>query len=441
MSSRPAAEVFGETQTLDLYLKIEVALALAQAEVGVIPEHAAREIAQRATLAALDLPQIRQQVVHTGYAVSPLVRQLTKACGEAGRFVHWGATTQDIVNTALALQVGEALAGLQVRIEQLAQALATLVRAHGNSVMPGRTFGGHALPITFGFKAACWLSSVLRHFERVRAACAQGMPGEFGGAAGTLASLQGDGLVVRAAFMRRLGLRESTITWGAMRDEVFDRVALLAGVTNTLAKMAQDVSELASTEISELAEPQTGGKDTSSTLPLKSNPIQCAHIVGDATMVGQHAMTVLLAGRQHQERSGEGLLEMRVVGPAFVIAERCLDSAVSLMAGLQVFPARMRRNLDATHGVVLGERFMMALAPRLGRLQAHDLVHEACIAAVESGTPLNTVLAGMPAVRDVLSVTELHALADPTDYLGSAQELCAAVLQQANKALLVAEDE
>jgi len=431
VSVRPAAEIFGEAETLALYLHIEVALAQAQAELGVIPAHAAREIAQRATLDAIDVPRVRDGARRTGYAVAPLVRQLTHACGEAGHFVHWGATTQDIVNTALALQVDEALRGMLQRLECLARALAALVRSHRESVMPARTFGGHALPITFGFKAAVWLSSVLRHAERVRAVVAQGMPGELAGAAGTLASLQEQGLAVRRAFVRRLGLREPTITWAAMRDEVFDRTAMLAGLTNTVAKIAQDVVELASTEIAELAEPDAGDKDTSSTLPLKSNPILCAHVTAAATLVAQHAATVLMAGRQRQERSGEALLEIQVVGPAFIAAERCLDLSAVLLEGLQVFPQRMRRNLEATHGVVLGERFMMALAPRLGRLQAHDLVHDACRVAIERNLPLATVLAGIPAVSEVLSVSELQALGDPVGYLGSAGAMCDAVLQQA----------
>ena len=166
MSVRSAGEIFGEAETLALYLGIEVALAHAQAEVGVIPEDAAREIERGATLDAIDVPRVRQEAQRTGYAVAPLVRQLTEACGDAGRFVHWGATTQDIVNTALALQVDEAFRGVLERVERLARALAALVRSHRHSVMAGRTFGGHALPITFGFKAAVWLSSVLRHAER-----------------------------------------------------------------------------------------------------------------------------------------------------------------------------------------------------------------------------------------------------------------------------------
>jgi 3-carboxy-cis,cis-muconate cycloisomerase len=427
MSVRSAGEIFGEAETLALYLGIEVALAHAQAEVGVIPEDAAREIERGATLDAIDVPRVRQEAQRTGYAVAPLVRQLTEACGDAGRFVHWGATTQDIVNTALALQVDEAFRGVLERVERLARALAALVRSHRHSVMAGRTFGGHALPITFGFKAAVWLSSVLRHAERVRAAVARPIPGEFAGAE--------QGLAVRRAFMRRLRLPEPTITWAAMRDEVFVRVAALAGLTNSLAKIAQDIAELGSTEIGEVAEPHAGGKDTSSTLPLKANPILCAHTVAAATLVGQNAMSVLLAGRQRQERSGEALLELQVVGPAFIAAERCLDLAVLLLEDLQVFPSRMRRNLDGTRGVMLGERFMMALAPRLGRLQAHDLVHEACRAAIERDVPLESVLAEIPAVVEVLSNAELQALADPATYLGSADAMCAAVLQQASSVI------
>jgi 3-carboxy-cis,cis-muconate cycloisomerase len=435
MTARAASEIFGESETLALYLSVEVALARAQAEVGLIPADAARVIEQRALLDAVDVARVRDAARSTGYAVAPLVRQLTQACGEAGRFVHWGATTQDIVNTALSLQLDEALKGVLSRTERLAGALARLVQAHRSSVMPARTFGSHALPITFGFKAAVWLAAVLRHVRRTRAAVEHGMPGEFAGAAGTLASLHEQGLAVRSVLMRRLRLREPTITWSGMRDEVFERMALVVGLTNTVAKIAQDIAELASTEIAEVAEPDAGGKDTSSTLPLKANPIRCAHIAAAAALVAQGSTSVLIAGRQHQERSGEGLLELQVIGPAFIATERCLDGAVSLLEGLQVFPARMRRNLDATRGIVLGERFMMALAPHVGRLHAHDLVHEACQVALEREVHLVTALAQMPAVTRILAPSELESLGDPRSYLGSTDAMCEAVLREARSTL------
>jgi 3-carboxy-cis,cis-muconate cycloisomerase len=430
---RRASEVFSEENTLELYLSIEAALAQAQADIGLIPRQAAERIRSQAHLQILDLTSLRQQTERTGYAVAPLVRQLTQACGDAGRYVHWGATTQDVVNTALALQINELTESMFRDLQRLSAALAGHVESHRDTVMAARTFGGHALPITFGFKSAVWLAAVLRHANRLKALQQTPMPGEFAGAAGTLASLGPDAILVRRKLMELLGLPEAAVTWASMRDEVFARVSAMAGLTNTLAKIAQDVAELSSTEIGELSEPNSGAKDTSSTLPYKSNPVLCAQIAAAASLVGQHAVTVLQAGRQHQERSAEGLLEIQVVGPAFRQAEKCILKSIQLIEGLQVFAQRMQLNLQATHGIILAERFMMALAPRLGRLQSHDLVHDACRLAVERNISLGSVLGQIPEVTDHLSAQALDALADPSGYLGIAAATCDRVLASVNE--------
>lgn len=435
MGGRTVAGIFSERATLETYLYVEAALAQAQADLEIVPPAAAREIAQKATVNLLDLAQLRENTERVGYPVAPLVRQLSRLCGEHGRYVHWGATTQDIINTALALQVNESLTIFESGLKAAVERLASLARQHRDTVMVARTFGGHALPITFGFKAAVWLSGLLRHAERLQALLRRPMEGEFAGVAGTLASLGTKGRQVRRRLMQLLHLPEPLITWAAMRDSVFERVSFLAGLTGTLAKIAQDVSELASTEIGELAEPVSGGRDASSTLPFKSNPIYCAQVLTSASLVGQHLASVLQAVRQHQERSAEGLLELAAATQAFVQADRCLDRFRLLIDGLQVFPERMHANVGMTRGLLMAERYMMALAPHLGRLSAHDLVHEACLRAMAQRADLHAVLAAMPEVEKHIDARQLASLSDPATYLGAAVESVDEVLAAAQRFL------
>jgi len=425
---RAVAEIFSERAALEAMLRVEAALAQAQGQLGIIPADSAQHIVAQARIEVLDTDRIRAQTLRTGYPVAPLVRQLTAACGEHGRYVHWGATTQDILNSALALQVNESLARLDIELRAIVGALAAIVRAHRDTLMVGRTFGGHALPITFGFKAAVWLSGLLRHAERMRALRARPLEGEFAGVGGTLASLGTRGLEVRAAFMRVLGLPEPRITWASQRDRVVEITAFLAGLCGSAGKLAFDVSELSGTDIGELAEPVSGGKDASSTLPFKANPIYCGHVMTAASLAGQHAGAVLAAMRQREERSSEGMLEYESVPQAFVQAARCLANLRIVVEGLQVFPERMRENLGRTRGVILAERYMMALAPHIGRLAAHDLVHDACQAAVEKGGDVGSFLATMPEVSRHLDAKALAELGDPRGYLGDAQNMIDAVL-------------
>lgn len=428
LGTRTVNEIFSQRAALELYLRVEAALAEAQAALGIVPEYAAREIARRAKLESLDLEKLRVQTERTGYPIAPLVRQLTEVCGEHGRYVHWGATTQDILNTALALQINEAFDRLAQDLREPIGRLAVIASEHRETFMVARTFGGHALPITFGFKVAVWLSGLLRHAERLNALRRRPMEGELAGVAGTLASLGTHGLEVRRRFVQILGLPEPLITWSGMRDGVVDRVTSLAVLTGTLGKIAQDISDLGSTEIGELAEPVSGGKDASSTLPFKSNPVYCAQVMLSASLVAQYLASVLQAMRQRQERSGEGLLEFEAVPQAFVQAERCLSRFRLVIDGLRVFPERMRSNLSLTRGILLAERYMMALAPHLGRLAAHDLVHDACRQAGEHGMELAAVLTGMPEAARHLDIT---ALSDPRTYLGGALVMTDEVLAAA----------
>lgn len=428
MSGRSVAEIFSESSALEFYLLIESALARAQAETGIVPPEAAKEIKRRAVLSEIDLEKLRWRTATTGYPIAPLVRQLAEACGEHGRWVHWGATTQDILNTTLALQVNESWKLFSAGLHDLIEHLITLTERHRHVIMVARTFGGHALPITFGFKTAVWLSAVLRHFERFEALRQHPLEGEFAGVAGTLASLDPHGPEVRKRLMELLKLPEPVITWSAMRDRIVERVGALVGLTATLAKILQDVAELSSTEIAEVAEPSTADKDASSALPFKSNPVLCALAAANATMVVKQFDLVVQASRQREERSGEGLLEFEVVPLSFSQAKKCLDLAGVVLGGLRVFPDRMRANLQLTHGIILAERYMMALAPKMGRLAAHDLIHELCRKSLESGAELGELLADTPAVVSHVDRGTLLELGEPAGYLGDTQAMIDAVL-------------
>jgi 3-carboxy-cis,cis-muconate cycloisomerase len=269
----PVASAFSERNALELYLRIEIALARAQAELGLIPVKAAEDIAARATFEALDLEHLRLQTDRTCYPIASLVRQLTTICGKHGQYIHWGATTQDILNTALALQINSALKSLESLLLSIIHRLATLAREHRMTPMLVRTFGGHALPITFGFKIAVWLSGLLRLRETLASLRLRPCRANSAVSSERLPSLEGRGLAVRARLMKLLALPEAMITWASQRDRVVEVTSFLANLCGALAKIAQDISDLAVTELGELSEPVSGGKDTSSALPFKMNPV------------------------------------------------------------------------------------------------------------------------------------------------------------------------
>lgn len=426
--ARPASEIFGLPAQVAMFVEFEVALAQAQAEAGVIPVAAAQAIASLASADQIDLASLKQATERTGYPVAPFVRQLTAACGEAGNWLHWGATTQDLLLSTRACQINEALEGVAHRVIAIVRRLADLAERHRDVAMAGRGFGGHALPISFGLKCANWLGAFVRHAQRLDEVRSRPIAGEFGGAMGTLASLGDHGLAVQEALMRRLRLPVPISTASSARDAVAEVLNTLALITSSAGKLAQDVAQLTWTEIGELAEPPSGGKDASSTLPHKVNPIYCWQAMAAAEQVRQCAHTMLGAMRQEQERSGHGFVEARVVPEAFIETEVCLERLQKVLEGLRVDRDRMRHNLDATAGLLMAERVQMVLAESLGRLQAHDLVHALCQEALRQRRPLAEVLAQDPSVQAHMSLAEIEALLDPASYLGANDALIDRVL-------------
>lgn len=426
----PMREVFNSRSFIQRCVECEVALARAQARLGVIPAEAARGIAATAERHVLDLDRLRRDTEIVGYPVLPLVEQLADAAGEAGRYLHWGATTQDIMDTATVLQVRAAIAVIETGLDETIEALRSLAERHRDTPMAGRTHLQHALPITFGYKAAVWLSSLLRHRERVEQMKARVLVVEFSGASGTLASLGDKGLLVQAELAKVLGLAAPTITWHACRDGLAETVQVLGLIAGSLGKIALDVSIMMTTELGEVAEPFVRHRGASSTMPQKRNPISCELIIAASKMVRQHAGLMLDALAHDFERAtGPWHLEWSAVPESFALTSGALAQAAFLLSGLEVHPERMRENLGVTRGLIVAEAVMMALAPIVGRQGAHDLVYAGCREAAETGASLFEVLARDEAVVAPLGVERLRSLTDPANYLGAAGAMVDRVLQ------------
>ena len=422
--------VFSDEALVGRYLETEAALARAQARAGVVPQSAADAIHAAAQAVVIDFDKLRRETEIVGYPILPLVHQLSEAAGEAGRYVHWGATTQDIMDTANVLQLRSALDIVDRDLKELRDCLADLARKYRDTPMAGRTHLQQALPITFGYKAAVWLSSIDRHIERVEQALPRILVGEFAGAAGTLASIGEGGLEIQKFFCEELGLGQPSMTWHVARDGIAEAVTLLGLITGTLGKIATDIMMMSATEFGEVSEPFVPGRGASSTMPQKRNPISSELMLAAAKAVRQHVAT-MLDGMIHdfERATGPWHLEWVSLPESFLLTASSLANARFMLAGLVVHERRMRENLDLTHGLIVAEAVMMAAAPKLGRQQAHDVVYEACRRAIEGGGQLADILADMPQIIDALgSVEAIRHHCDPANYLGLSGQLVDRVL-------------
>lgn len=421
--------VFSDHALIQRYIEVEIALAKAEAACGVIPAEAADQIAANCSFEALDFGLLRRETDNVGYPILPLVHQLVRQCGEAGRYVHWGATTQDIMDTANVLQIRAGLEIVAADIGELRAILAGLSRRHRDTPMAGRTHLQQALPVTFGYKTAIWLAMLDRHAERLEQLKPRVLVGEFAGAAGTLASLGKDGLRVQEAFCRELGLGQPASTWHVARDGFAEAVNLLALITGSLGKIALDIMIMASTEFAEVYEPFVTGRGASSTMPQKRNPISSELMLAAAKGVRQHAGLMLDAMVQDFERAtGPWHAEWMAVPESFVLTAGALHQAKFALGGLTIDAARMRENLGISRGLIVAEAAMMALALHTGRQQAHDLVYAACRVVNEQGGTLAEALAAMPEVSAHFDRAAIDHLTDPANYLGAAPEMVDRVL-------------
>ena len=412
--------VFSDIALLTRYTEVEIALAKAQARCGVIPPEAAEEIARRCNVAALDFDLLRQETDNVGYPILPLVHQLARQCGEAGRYLHWGATTQDIMDTAVVLQVREGLAIVEEDIGALRAILADLARKHRDTPMAGRTHLQQALPVTFGYKVAIWLAMFERHAQRLDELRPRVLVGQFAGAAGTLASIGEKGFAVQAA----------ASTWHVARDGFAETLNFLALVTGSLGKIALDVMIMASSEFAEVAEPFVPGRGASSTMPQKRNPISSELMLAAAKGVRQHAGLMLDAMIQDFERAtGPWHAEWMALPESFVLTAGALHQAKFALGGLVVDAARMKQNLAISNGLIVAEAVMMQMAPFIGRQQAHDLVYAACRVVNQQGGTLAAALAQDGEIVKHFDRAALDSMTDPANYLGLAPAMVDRVLE------------
>lgn len=432
-SSEGMSQIFSSINTVQRMLDVEAALAEALAVEGLIPQDAVPVIVATCVAANMDLDALAREAGKAGNVAIPLVRQLTTKVAArdptAARHVHWGATSQDVIDTGLVLQLREALQLIRVELAELADALAGLVHRHRVTPMMGRTWMQHALPMTFGLKAAGWLDAVLRHQERLLLLDKRIGVLQFGGATGSLASLGDQGLAVAHALASRLELELPAIPWHGHRDRLAEVATTLGLLTGTLGKIARDISLQMQTEIAELSEPVAQGRGSSSTMPHKRNPVGCAAVLAASVRVPSLVSTMLAAMVQEHERAlGGWQAEWDTLPQIAELTGAALTELRSVIEGLQVDEARMRANIDLTQGLIMAEAVSLALARHLGRATAHELVEAACAQALRTSTTLQDVLRADSRVMQCLSTEALAQLFDPAHYQGEALALTDRVL-------------
>jgi 3-carboxy-cis,cis-muconate cycloisomerase len=427
-------EVFSDFSLISRYAEVEIALAKAEARCGVIPAQAAEEIARWTDVSALDFDLLRQETDIVGYPILPLVHQMVKQCGDAGRYVHWGATTQDIMDTAVILQVRAGLEIIEADISALRGILAGLSKRYRDTPMAGRTHLQQALPVTFGYKTAIWLAMFDRHAERLAQLKPRVLVGQFAGAAGTLASLGTKGFEVQKALCEELGLGVPVSTWHVARDGLAEAINFLAVVTGSLGKIALDIMMMASTEFGEVYEPFVKGRGASSTMPQKRNPISSELMLAAAKGVRQHAGLMLDAMVQDFERAtGPWHAEWMAIPESFVLTAGSLHQAKFALGGLIVDEKKMAENLDISRGLIVAEAVMMGLAPDLGRQEAHDVVYDSCRVANEKGMTLADALSTDPRVSARIDRATIDRLTSPRNYLGLAPQMVDRVIASSGR--------
>jgi len=408
-------------------LDFEAALANAQAQCGVIPRATAQAIASKCKASLLDVAALADATTLSLNPAIPLVKQLTalvaKNDAEAARFVHWGATSQDVNDTGLVLQIRKAFDILEADLSSLRESLIQLAKKYRSTPIAGRTLMQHALPITFGMKGAGWLDAMNRHRERLAQTRKRVLVLQFGGAAGTLAALKEKGLPVAQAVASELQLELPFAPWHAHRDRVAEVAATLGLLVGTLGKIARDISLHMQTEIAEVCEPAAEGRGGSSTMPHKRNPVSAGVVLSAATRVPGLVSTMLSAMVQEDERGlGNWHAEWETLPQIFRLTGGALHQMVTTIPQLEIDAERMRHNLNATHGLIFAEGVTMALGSRIGKSAAHTLVEVASKQARESGKHLREVLAQTKAVTEHLNSADLDRLFAPENYLGTAEE-------------------
>ena len=437
-TTEQARDIFSDRGMLQGLLDFEAALARALTRAGVAPSGVAAAIQAQCKAELFATDTLARDAALAGNLAIPLVKALTAAVAKsdekAAGFVHWGATSQDAIDSGLVLQLRSALDLMLPQLADLSEALARIADQHRSTLLAGRTWLQQATPVTFGLKAAGWLDAVNRHRARLAAARKQVLVLQFGGAVGTLAALGTHGPAVARALAEELQLELPSIPWHTHRDRFAEVATALGLLVGTLGKIARDVSLMAQTEVGEALEPAAPGKGGSSTLPHKRNPVGCAVVLAAAIRVPALVSTMLAAMVQEHERGlGGWHAEWETLPEIFLLAAGALAQTTQIVSGLEVHEAAMAHNLAATHGLILAEAVAIALANHIGRMPAHHLIEKVSHQALESGRPFREVLVEDKQIRQHLSPAEIEKLLDPKNYTGSAQSMIDQVLADHRK--------
>jgi len=425
-TARDMRDVVCDQGRVQAMLDFEAALARAEARVGLIPANAVASIENACRAGLFDFAALGEAIATAGNSAIPLVKALGKQIAatdaEAERYVHLGATSQDVMDSGLVLQLRQALDLIEGELAQLADALAIQAQRHAATPLAGRTWLQHATPVTLGMKIAGWLGAVTRSRQRLRELKPRLLVLQFGGASGTLAALGEQALPIAHALAEELQLTLPEQPWHTQRDRIVEFGAVLGLIAGSLGKFGRDISLLMQTEAAEVFEPSAPGKGGSSTMPHKRNPVGAAVLIGAATRVPGLVSTLFSAMPQEHERSlGLWHAEWETLPEICCLVSGALQQARLLADGLEVDAARMARNLELTQGLVLAEAVSIVLAQRVGRDTAHHLLEQCCKRAVAEQRHLRAVLGDEPQVTAELSATELDHLLDPAHYLGQAQ--------------------
>jgi 3-carboxy-cis,cis-muconate cycloisomerase len=433
-------QIFCDRRYLQSMLDFESALARALVRTGIAPDKILPAIEVNCDAARFDFDGLSIEAASAGNVAIPLVKRLTTLVGKtdprAMRFVHWGATSQDAIDTGLVLQLRDAFALFDSDLAKLAAALAKLARDHRDTLVPGRTWLQHAAPTTFGFKVAGWLDAVQRHRQRLQQTRARVLVLQFGGAVGTLAAFGDRASAVADALAADLKLPRPDLSWHSHRDSLAEVATTLSLLTGTLGKIARDLSLLAQTEVAEVLEPASPGRGGSSTMPHKRNPVGAAVVLAAAIRIPSLVATMLSAMVQEHERGlGGWHAEWQTLPEICLLSAGALSHLTAVVSSPEVLTEKMSSDLNLTLGLILSEAVSMALAAHIGKQPAHELIERACRSAIDSGAHLRDVLLADHDVTRHLPADEIHRLLDPANYTGIARDSIERVLQKygANK--------
>ena len=412
--------IFSEENRIQKWLDFEAALAATQAELGIVPAAAAKEIGEQAKIENIDLAAMAAEIRRVKHALVPALRQLQARCSKGnGEWVHFGATTQDVIDTGVALQLKQVHAVIVRDLKAVGRELVRLAQAHRDTTMTGRTHGVHALPITFGHKCAIWLDEMGRHHQRLTECEPRALVGMLAGAVGSQASLGSQAAEVERRTLTRLGLGTPPISWAPARDRFTEYALLLAMIGATLSKIGNELFNMQRTEVAELEEAFSDGKLGSSTMPHKRNPTSAENLAALARPLRYNAMQMLEGMVQEGERDGIAWkLEWKALPECCVIAGAMLFQTKNLLAGLNVNARAMAANLDIMRGYLLSERVMLELGERVGKQTAHEWIYEASMDGITHKLDFADAMRKHKGLANLFSDDEIRNLTDPAQYLG-----------------------